>query len=383
MAEEIPEWLGQMEGILEALNEGVLILDDCNKVIFVNECLAEMTGQPADELVGRMAGDFYSGDELAFLNAQIALAEERGRSRYEFHVPRPDGSRVPVVVSPRMLEDPDGRRYAVVTFTDITEQKRVETALQRANSQLEKRQHEIELELELASRVQESLSPQSLVWHGASVETYYMPVRTIGGDFGLVAPSGDTHLNVLVCDVSGHGISSALVANRIYSETIHNLERGRPLGEIIGRLNRFVLHHIRSAGFYFTMAAARLDRGRRKFSFAGAGHPPPLIIAADGSSRALQSQSAILGVLEEAVGAPASEDFLLAPGDRIMLYTDGLTEVFDQGGVMLGLEGLQDIVRGTAGKPIAEAKRLILQKVDAWRYGPATDDVSIILVELA
>jgi PAS domain S-box-containing protein len=372
-----------VRGILEALNEGVLIIDDCNQVVFVNECLAEMTGQPPNELVGRMAEDFYSGDDLAFLNAQIALAQERGRSRYEFHVPRKDGSRVPVVVSPRMIEDPNGRRYAVVTFTDITAQKRVETALQQANSQLEKRQHEIELELELASRVQESLSPQSLVWHGTSVETHYLPVRTIGGDFGLVAPSGNTHLNLLVCDVSGHGISSALVANRIYTEIIHHLERGRPLGKLMGRLNSFVLRHIRSAGFYFTMAAARLDRKERKLSFAGAGHPPPLIIARDGRIRALPSQSAILGVLEEAVGPQSAEDFFLEAGDRLMLYTDGLTEVFDQREVMLGLGGLQEIVRGTAGKPLAEMKRLILQQVDAWRYGPATDDVSIVLVEVA
>jgi len=383
VAEDIPEWLGQVEGILESLNEGVLIIDDCNKAVFANECLAEMTGRPRNELVGRMAGDFYSGEDLAFLNAQIALAEERGRSRYEFHVPRTDGSRVPVVVSPRMLEDPDGRRYAVVTFTDITEQKRVETKLQQANSQLEKRQQEIERELELASRVQESLSPQSLVWHGASVETHYMPVRTIGGDFGLVAPSGTAHLNLLVGDVSGHGISSALVANRIYTEITHNLERGRPLGEMVGHLNRFVLRHIRGTGFYFTMAAARLDRYGRNLSFAAAGHPPPLIIARDGSIRALQSQSTILGVLEEAVGQNASEDFMLTPGDRLMLYTDGLTEVFDRGGEMLGVEGLKEIVRGAADKPLAEMKRMVLEGVNAWRYGPATDDVSIVLAQVS
>lgn len=382
MAENIPEWLSQMEGILEALNEGVLIIDDCDKIVLVNECLAEMTGLPRDELVGHMPGDFYSGDDVAFLNAQIALAEEHGRGRYEFHVPRKDGGNVPVVVSPRILEDPDGRRYAVVTFTDITEQKRVERKLQEANSQLEQRQREIELELELASRVQESLSPQSLIWHGASVEAHYMPVRTIGGDFGLVAPSGKAHLNLLVCDVSGHGISSALVANRIYTETIHHLERGRALGEMMGYLNSFVLRHIRNTGFYFTMAAIRLDRYGRKLSFAAGGHPPPLIISRDGSIRALQPQSAILGVLEEAVGPNASEDFTLAAGDRVMLYTDGLTEVFDRSGVMLGVEGLREIVRRTGNQTLAGMKRKVLEEVDAWRYGPATDDVSIVLVEV-
>lgn len=383
MAEEAPEWLGQMEGILESLNEGVLIIDDCDQVVFVNECLAEMTGQPARELVGRLAAEFYSGEDVTFLNTQIALAQERGRNRYEFHVPRKDGSRVPVVVSPRMIEDPDGRRYAVVTFTDITQQKLVESKLKEANLKLEKRQREIEFELELASRVQESLSPHALVWHGAAVETYYMPVRTIGGDFGLVAPSGHKHLNLLVCDVSGHGISSALVANRIYSEMIHHLERGRPLGEMVGRLNSFVLRNIRSAGFYFTMAAVRLERYGRRISFASAGHPPALVISKNGSIRTLQSQSAILGVLEEAVGEQPSEEVVLAPGDRLMLYTDGLTEVFDHSGEMLGLDGLQEIVRDAAGLPLAEMKRAVLEKVDAWRCGAATDDVSVVLLEVA
>jgi sigma-B regulation protein RsbU (phosphoserine phosphatase) len=371
-----------MEGILEALNEGVMIIDDCNKILFVNDCLAQMTGLPLDQLVERTAEDFYSGDDAEFLSTQIALAEERGRYRYEFYVPRSDGERVPVVVSPRTLEDPDGRRYFVITFTDITQQKKVENELKSVNLQLEKRQHEIEVELALASRVQESLAPQSLVWRGTSVEAHYMPVRTIGGDFGLVWPSAE-HLNLMVCDVSGHGISSALVANRIYSETMHFLERRRPLDEMISRLNHFVLHRIRSAGFYFTIAAARLDRKGRKLSFAGGGHPPALIIGRNGNIRALASQSAILGVLDEAVPPQASEDFVLAPHDRLMLYTDGLTEVFDRRGVMLDVAGLQEIVREVADKPLAEMKQLILQKVNDWRCGPATDDISLILVEVA
>jgi sigma-B regulation protein RsbU (phosphoserine phosphatase) len=150
----------------------------------------------------------------------------------------------------------------------------------------------------------------------------------------------------------------------------------------VGHLNSFVLRHIRGSGFYFTMAAARLDRHGRNLSFAAAGHPPPLIISRDGSIRALQSQSTILGVLEEAVGQNASEDFMLTPGDRLMLYTDGLTEVFDRRGEILGVAGLKEIVQRAAGKPLREMKRMVLEEVDAWRYGPVTDDVSIVLVEV-
>jgi len=102
---------------------------------------------------------------------------------------------------------------------DITERKRAETDLRRANSLLEARQGEIEEDLSLAARVQKSLTPTSLSWGGVSVETFCGPVRTIGGDFGLVGPRADC-LRLLVCDVSGHGITSALIANRIYAETM-------------------------------------------------------------------------------------------------------------------------------------------------------------------
>ena len=137
---------------------------------------------------------------------------------------------MPVIISSRPLEDPDGRTFAIVTFTDISEQKNAEAQLRDANTKLEERQQEIEEDLALAARVQQSLAPKSLVWGGMRVDTYFHPVRTIGGDFGLVSPLDDDHLNLLVCDVSGHGIGSALVANRIYTETMTQLRNGAALG---------------------------------------------------------------------------------------------------------------------------------------------------------
>ncbi len=382
METEKPEWLEQMEGILEALNEGVLIVDDCNRMLFANDCIVQMCGYAAEELVGRTPAHFYSGADLDFLNSQIARGETEGRNRFEFYVPRRAGERVPVVVSSRVIEDPDGRRYAVVTFTDIGEQKRAEQQIKHANEQLEKRQHEIEMELALASRVQQSLAPQALLWGRVAVETHYMPVRTIGGDWGVVSPFSDGQLSLLVCDVSGHGISSALVANRIYSETMSLLERGTELGEMLRRLNQFVLQQIRMTGFYFTMAAARLAEGGRQMDFASGGHPPAVWVSPSGETRLLESRSAVLGCLEEAVTQEPIEKMELSPGDRVALYTDGLTEVFDHRGEMLGVDGLHEILRKAARKPFAEMKQAVLDDVDAWRHGPPTDDVSLVLVEV-
>jgi PAS domain S-box-containing protein len=296
---EKPEWLGQMEGILETLNEGVLISDDCDRVLFVNSVFEEMTGLPRQAIIGREAvREYYSPEDYALLQERRNKTRQTGRSRQEFFLPRKDGSRLPVVISGRALKNPDGRQFAIVTFTDISEQKDAEAQLRAANKLLEDRQKEIEEDLALAARVQQSLSPKSMVWAGMRVETHYHPVRTIGGDLGLVSPQGDDHLNLLVCDVSGHGIGSALVANRIYTETVAQLRRDAPLGDVLQYLNRFVMKDISSiTAFCFTMAAARVERSGRHMTFAGAGHPPAMVVQPGGAPRLLVSNSMVLGAL--------------------------------------------------------------------------------------
>jgi PAS domain S-box-containing protein len=215
-----------MEGILEVLNEGVGITDDTGHVLFVNQCMERLLGAPRAALIGKAADAFYSGKEYEFTLERRARIKGGGYDRYEFFVPHADGTRVPVIISARELEAPDGSPFLVFTCTDISQQKRAEQNLREANAQLKNRADEIDRELAIASRVQESLAPQPLHWGRVAVETFYKPVRTIGGDFGLVIPSDGTHLDLLVCDISGHGISSALLANRIYTETVSLLRHG-------------------------------------------------------------------------------------------------------------------------------------------------------------
>lgn len=379
---ERPEWLEPVEGLLESLNEGVIITDDCNRIVFVNSCFVEMIGRPSEDLVGHVSSDFYTPEEFAFILKQIELSVETGRNRFEFVLPLKDGSRMPVIVSSRRLEDPDGREFAIVTFTDISDQKSAEAQLRDANGRLELRQKEMDEDLALAARVQQSLAPKSIVWGGLRVDTYYHPVRTIGGDFGLVSPFDGEHLNLLVCDVSGHGIGSALVANRIYTETATQLRKGAPLGDMLQQLNKFVMQSIGGSVFFFTLAAARIERDGRRMVFAGAGHPPAMIVTPGEEPVLLESRSMVLGALSEAVDVDGTLSANLEPGDRVVLYTDGITDVFDARGEMLGVPGVQKFVREASLLPFHEMKQGILDRVAEWREGPPVDDVSLVLVEV-
>jgi len=116
--------------------------------------------------------------------------------------------------------------------------------------------------------------------------------------------------------------------------------------------------------------------------FAGAGHPPAMIVQPGAEPRLLPSRSMVLGTLPDAVDADATLCAELEPGDRIVLYTDGITDVFDWRGEMLGVGGVRNFVRETALLPFSEMKQGILDRVAAWRDGPPVDDVSLVLVEV-
>lgn len=376
-----PDWLRHMETILEELNEGVVIVDDQLRVVFANEALIRMGQYEREEIEGRTPDAIFPATDVPYIMRQHEFGHRYGRSRSEFYLPRKNGEKIPAIFSGRVIQGPDGQEYVLLILTDISAQKRVEEQLRESNALLQKRHMEMEAELSLAARVQQSLAPQSLVWNDVSVETYYSPAHTIGGDFGVVFPHSDDVLTILVCDVSGHGIGSALMANRIYSETLHQLERKAGPGTMLRRIHDFVHDRIATDGFFFTMAAVRLSMRGRSATFAAAGHPPALLLS-NGSIRRLNSQNGILGCLSESTPSESADEIDLEPGDRLILYTDGLVEVFNHHDDMLDVEGFAQLVLDSAELPLPEMRQAVLDGVAAWSHGPLADDVSLVIVEV-
>jgi PAS domain S-box-containing protein len=377
-----PDAQALYEKLFASSPDAIVVVDRQGRILEANPQVESLFGYVCTELLGAPV------EILIPERSRPVHADHRSNYNHQRHMRpmgtglelygrRKDGSEFPVDIMLSPVESAGGQLVLGV-IRDITERKRAETELRQANSQLEARQSEIEADLQLAARVQQSLAPANLTWGGLSVETFYQPARTIGGDFVLITEGAD-RLNIVICDVCGHGIGAALLANRIYAETLAQNELDAGLTALMRRLNQFVLRNLGSPEFYLSLAAARFRRDGRILEFAGAGHPSPMIVAPGRAPRFLESQSAVLGLLEDAVrGEPVEAP--LQPGDRVVIYTDGFIEGFNAKEEMLGLQGFAEIVQAAAALPLPKMKRAIVDRVAAWRSGPPADDMSLIIV---
>ena len=172
---------------------------------------------------------------------------------------------------------------------------------------LQQRYGEVRRELTDARKIHESLFPAE-VEHGAVRMTYrYEPMRQIGGDFLFVCPApmqgagdGGDGLNVVLIDVTGHGIPAALTVNRLHGE-LERIFAEDPLippGEVLALLNRYVHLTLAPHSIYGTAVCVRIDPGSGKLEFASGGHPPAFLRGVDGTLERLDSTSFVLGALQ-------------------------------------------------------------------------------------
>ncbi|GEM_PF-3790789 len=200
-------------------------------------------------------------------------------------------------------------------------------------------------ELEMAAEIQMSLLPDPLTVAGSVMAAgICIPAQEVGGDVFIVVPSSEGLLTG-VADVSGHGLSSALLMNAFASE-IHALalnETGP--GALLDATNRLICERVGELGLFVTVVLIRCSEGG-ELSIASAGHPPPLLLTHEGGLEIVDTGGVPLGVMEDEVYEEVTLD-----GGRfnvIVMYSDGLTEARDAGGRMYGSDRLEELLRELA-----------------------------------
>lgn len=170
----------------------------------------------------------------------------------------------------------------------------------------------------------------------------YQPVQTLGGDFCSAFWVNDKQLILCMCDVTGHGIASALYAARINSFVLAHAASSAHPCDLLVRLNAFLIDNLGDVGLYSTFFSACVDLESMELTYANAAHPPPLCYSPHtGDARTLDSETTLLGVGRIATNRCQHRSMPLHSGDKLVIYTDGLIERVDANGIGDGIQRLR------------------------------------------
>lgn len=237
-------------------------------------------------------------------------------------------------------------------------------------------------ELELARRIHRSLLPGDFQNKYVDIAVRYREMARLGGDYATVHPRKDGSIFLAVCDVTGHGIASALLAARVNSFVRQRaIETHQPC-EVASDLNRFVQQFFGGCGVFVTFYCAEIHPEARRIDYAGCGHPPALLYDAKrGTCERLSSQQTMIGVFPEFEPGCFTDSARYEPGDRLVLYTDGVIEARNARGAFFKLDGVEAFARRLpAPTTSAHAADELFREVRTFQEGEFADDVLAMVV---
>ena len=335
-----------------------------------------------------LSPDFQPDGELSLEKSAHMdhLARERGFHRFEWMHRKIDGEEFPVMVTLNALTI-DGRDALIAVWHDLTDIKETENKLRRANEYFKK-------ELEAAAMVQQAMLPiSSPRVKGFRAGWAFKPSGDLGGDILNVFPLDEKHVGLYVLDVTGHGVAASLLSVAAshflspYSEA--SFVRGtksasgttwaRP-AEVAEKLNRHFSSHPDVIQL-FTLLYGVINVESLEFCYVCAGHPLPIVVSRGGKARQAQGSGMPIGVEQD---FEYSEICLpLKPGDRLYIYSDGVTEARNDSGEMFGDERLIASLSEADAEPVGESTERIAKAVFDWcKPGLPEDDVTVLSCEL-
>lgn len=282
----------------------------------------------------------------------------------------------------------------VLNLEDALEERILE--VRRTAARLEQAHGQLQEELEAAADIQRSLVPQDTRQSKCiRFSCRFLASDFLGGDGMNLFPIDENHVAVYVADVCGHGIRPALLAVSIHRvltpvagqnsivadvQADGSVSRITPPTEVLERLNQQFPMDLATCQ-YFTMLYGVLDTRNGEFQYSTAGHPTPILLREGEKAQILPGGGLPVGIMDTGNFEP--ESVMLKVGDRICLYTDGVTETRNRDGTMFESTRLAELLRQTHGQKPADSLNAVLRNIDDWNEKSCfQDDCSMILLDL-
>jgi serine phosphatase RsbU (regulator of sigma subunit) len=237
----------------------------------------------------------------------------------------------------------------------------------------------LEAELELARQIQMQLLPaEPPVLPGFQIAACSTPARQVGGDYFDFIPLDAEQLFFVLGDVSGKGAPAAILMSGVRA-ALHSVPlQQEALQTMAGRLNEFIHRSTRISEFV-TLFMGTLDGRTGEIRYVNAGQEPPLLIHADGSGEQLEVGGLMLGAFPQAYYEEATAT--LAPGDLLLLFTDGVSDALDPEGHRFGMERLHAIAESVGSLSAQETLGRVLGELRGFTRGAeVSDDVTLVAI---
>ncbi|PJZ51059.1 SpoIIE family protein phosphatase [Leptospira saintgironsiae] len=356
------------------LREGVILLSASDDLLYWNESAKEMLGFPKITATPEKLdlGKFLEGftrRPFSRMDFKRKFSEPKKISSEEDILPSSDSVYLEVSKSEIPISGRDlGRVYVL---RDITEKKEASERINMLYSRVIR-------DLDIAREVQNTITTRDFPSSDKfKIFSYFRPYDRVGGDVLNCSESADGSLEILFADVSGHGISSAMVAAMAsISFNVFSRKGNKPKEGLLftnDLLSSVVTQHFISAVFL------RYDPNTRILEYSYAGHHAGLLLR-DEQTLDLQGKGGVL----LAVGTPILEDFQiqLKPGDRVLLYSDGLFEVRGSKGIPMGNATLVEAVKKLSYQDSDSLIRSLVSYSESFGDGIMTDDLTLFCLEI-
>ncbi len=248
---------------------------------------------------------------------------------------------------------------------------------------VEEKNNQMERELKLATRVHSKLIPHSISTDLADIAVTYAPMHYMGGDYAKFYFPEKDKLMFLICDVTGHGVSAALMVNALNTEFERLSKEVKAPGEMLRAANQFIVNNFSELNLYMSAFCGMLDfhRPLRRFTYSSYGHPPQYIYhAADSKLAKLSPQASFLG-LPLADKNIYNNEVPFKKGDGILLFTDGALEAKDPEGNEFGAERVEAYIKKNHVLGADIFNENLLSEVKSFAHNDLKDDLFILNIK--
>jgi serine phosphatase RsbU (regulator of sigma subunit) len=236
-----------------------------------------------------------------------------------------------------------------------------------------------EQDFEQARRMQQSLLPAAAPQiDGVDVSGTWKPARAVGGDYYDLLRLGDTQLAVCIGDVAGKGMPAALLMSAVQAAVRASATPEIAPADLCERVRRVIVQSL-SGGRFVTFFYGTIDTVAHKIRYCNAGHNPPVLVRADGSAIRLDKGGPVLSRLFANAALQGGEEEL-REGDRLVLFTDGVSEARDSAGNDYGEDRLERVIAENRQSKARELIATIVESVSAYSEGRTDDDLTLVAV---